>query len=173
MQTAGNLCRPPVRSLTSKIKTALISARWTATCRRGRQRDTWRILRRAARIQRHAGIEPGQIADLVLSFGFTPAAVDVNGDQMATWTYQRRTLTTEKTSVVTSKPPLLFRKDGPVVFTKNYVKHTLLSKKEYPQGVQGMITQTHTNFLGKVTHVTIRLPNGKFVREVPVRYFLA
>jgi hypothetical protein len=122
---------------------------------------------------RHAGIHSRQMADLVLSCGFTHTAADVNEDQMATWTYQRRTLTTEKTSVVTSKPELLFRKDGPVVFTKNYVKHTLLSKKEYPQGVQGMITEMHTNFLGKVTHVTIRLPGGEFVREVPIRYFLA
>ena len=66
------------------------------------------------------------------------------GDQMATWTYQRRTVKTEKTSALASKPLLLFRKNGPVVFTKKYVKHTLFSKKEYPPGVEGMIVDWHT-----------------------------
>ena len=67
------------------------------------------------------------------NFGSTPAAVDVNGDQMATWTYRRSTFVTNETSALASKPLLLFRKNGPVVFTKKYVKHTLFSKKEYSE----------------------------------------
>jgi hypothetical protein len=113
------------------------------------------------------------MVDLVLGCGFTLTAADVNEDQMATWTYQRRTVATEKTSVVTSKPPLLFRKHGPVVFTKDYVKQRLFSSKKYVQGTEGIITEMHTGFLGKVTHLDVRLPSGEFVREVPIRYFLA
>jgi hypothetical protein len=42
---------------------------------------------------------------------------------MARWSYRRLTFVTDETSVLASKPLLLFRKDGPVVFTKKYVKH--------------------------------------------------
>jgi hypothetical protein len=92
---------------------------------------------------------------------------------MATWTYQRRTVETEKTSALASKPELLFRKNGPVVFTKKYVKHTLFSKKEYQPGREGMIVNWHTGPLGGVTHVNIRLEDGEFVNNVPVEYFRA
>ena len=92
---------------------------------------------------------------------------------MATWTYQRRTVETEKTSALASKPELLFRKNGPVVFTKKYVKHTLFSKKEYQPGREGMIVDMHTGPLGGVTHVNIRLGDGEFVNNVPVEYFRA
>ena len=51
------------------------------------------------------------------------------------------TVATEETSVLACKPSLLFRKDGPVVFTKKYVKHTLFSKKEYKPGAEGMIVK--------------------------------
>jgi hypothetical protein len=92
---------------------------------------------------------------------------------MATWTYRRLTVATDETSVLGSKPLLLFRKDGPVVFTKKYVKHTLFSKKEYTPGTEGMITKMHTGFLGGVTHLDIRLGEGEFVNNVPVEYFRA
>jgi hypothetical protein len=97
----------------------------------------------------------------------------VNGDQMATWTYRRLTFVTDETSALASKPLLLFRKNGPVVFTKKYVKHTLFSKKEYPPGTEGMIVNWHTGPLGGVTHVNIRLGDGKFVNNVPGEYFRA
>lgn len=70
-------------------------------------------------------------------------------------------------------PPLLFEKNGPVVFTKEYVKHTLFSKKKYGQGKSGLITRSHRGVLGNVTHVDVRFPDGEFVRHVPVCYFLA
>lgn len=92
---------------------------------------------------------------------------------MATWTYQRRTVETDETSALASKPKLLFRKDGPVVFTKKYVKHTLFSKKEYKPGVEGMIVDMHTGPLGGVPHLDIRLGDGEFVNNVPVEYFRA
>jgi hypothetical protein len=91
---------------------------------------------------------------------------------MPTWTYKRASVTAEDASVLASKPLLLFRQNGPVVFTKNYVKHRLLSKKTYPQGTEGMITKIHTGPLGGVTHVDVRLSDGEFVCEVPVNNFL-
>ena len=92
---------------------------------------------------------------------------------MAKWTYRRSTLETDETSMLASKPPLPFRKNGPVVFTKKYVKHTLFSKKEYNPGTEGMIVKMHTGPLGGVTHVNIRLGDGEFVNDVPVEYFRA
>jgi hypothetical protein len=92
---------------------------------------------------------------------------------MATWTYKRNTFSLENASVLASKPVLLFRKNGPVVFTKTYVKHTLFSKKEYPPGTEGMIVNWQAGPLGGVTHVNIRLADGEFVNNVPVKYFRA
>jgi hypothetical protein len=68
---------------------------------------------------------------------------------------------------------VLFEEGGNVVFTKEYEKHTLLSKKTYPQGMSGIVTHIHTGLLGRITHVDIRLKDGTFVREVPVDYFSA
>jgi hypothetical protein len=76
-------------------------------------------------------------------------------------------------SAAGSGPTILLKKDGPVVFTKDYVKETLLSKKKYTQGTSGIITRVHTGFFGGITHLDVRLPGGEFVREVPVNYFLA
>jgi hypothetical protein len=70
-------------------------------------------------------------------------------------------------------PTLLFTKNGPIVFTKEYVKHTLFSKKTYVQGQSGLITRTYKGVLGNVTRVDVRFPDGEFVREVPIDYFLA
>jgi hypothetical protein len=68
---------------------------------------------------------------------------------------------------------VLFEENGPVVFTKEYVRHGLLSKKIYKQGTSGLITRVHSGLLGGITHVDVRLKDGEFVREVPVDYFLA
>ena len=70
-------------------------------------------------------------------------------------------------------PELLFRLNGDIVFTKDYVKHTLFTKKLYGHGTQGIITKIHHNPLGGTSHVDVRLPKGEFLREVPVNYFLA
>ena len=86
---------------------------------------------------------------------------------MATrWTFRR-------SSLKDCEPKLLFRLNGDVVFTRDYVKHTLFSKKPYGHGTQGIITDIHSGLLGGVTHLDVRLPTGEFVREVPVDYFLA
>ena len=68
---------------------------------------------------------------------------------------------------------LVLKENGNVVFTKPYVKHTLFSKKEYPQGTSGIVTRPHFNFLGEITHVDVRLADGTFVRDVHVDYFRA
>jgi hypothetical protein len=91
----------------------------------------------------------------------------VNGD------YRRVSVATEETSVLASKPILLFRKNGPVVFTGQYVEHNLHSKKEYLPGLEGMITKMHTGPLGGVSHLDIRLGDSEFVIKVPVEYFRA
>jgi hypothetical protein len=70
-------------------------------------------------------------------------------------------------------PELLFRLNGDIVFTKDYVKHTLFTKKPHPHGTQGIITKIHYSPLGGTSHVDVRLPKGEFLREVPVNYFLA
>jgi hypothetical protein len=62
---------------------------------------------------------------------------------------------------------------APSYSPEKYVKHTLLSKKEYPPGVEGMIVDMHTGPLGGVTHLDIRLTEGEFVNGVPVEYFRA
>ena len=71
------------------------------------------------------------------------------------------------------EPELLFRLNGSIVFTRDYVKHRLLSKKPYGQGTQGIITKIHSDPLGRFTHLDVRLPKGEFLREVPIDYFRA
>jgi hypothetical protein len=62
---------------------------------------------------------------------------------------------------------------GPVYFTRDYVKRGFLCKdKTYPQGRRGVVLQEHT-FLGKVTHVDLRLPDGEYLFEVPIDYIRA
>ena len=60
---------------------------------------------------------------------------------------------------------------NPVIFTKNYVKHRLLSDTTYEQGTSGLVTKVHELPLRGITHVDVRLPDGLFLREVPVDYF--
>ena len=86
---------------------------------------------------------------------------------MATaWTFRRSSLTE-------CGPELLFRINGTVVFTKDYVKETWFSTKKISQGTSGVITRIHKGFFGKITHLDVRLPKGEFVRGVPICYFLA
>jgi hypothetical protein len=99
--------------------------------------------------------------------GPTLAALKVNGDQMATrWTFRPSSLTEPG-------PKLLFRVNGSVVFTKDYVKHTCFSKKTYRQGTSGIITRIHKGPLCGITHLDVRLPKGEFLRVVPIDYFRA
>lgn len=77
---------------------------------------------------------------------------------------------------------VLFTKDGsarvderrhaPIVFTRDYVKHSLFSKKTSTQGTSGLVTRIH-KFLDVITHVDVHLQDGEFVREVPIDYFRA
>jgi hypothetical protein len=78
------------------------------------------------------------------------------------WAFRRSSLTD-------GDPELLFRLNGDVVFTKDYVKHTLFSKKPYPHGTQGIITKIHYDPFGRTSHLDVRLPKGEFIREVPVQ----
>lgn len=77
----------------------------------------------------------------------------------------------------TEKPPrkvrVLFEENGPVIFTREYVRHTLFSKKTYAQGKSGIVTLLHKGPLGGITHVDIRLKDGEFLLEVPIDYFRA
>lgn len=58
---------------------------------------------------------------------------------------------------------------GPVYFTRDYVRHGFLFKKRYSQGARGVILREH-RLLGQVTHVDMRLPDGKFLLDVPIDY---
>jgi hypothetical protein len=94
-------------------------------------------------------------------------AVDTNGLQMASrWAFRRSRLTD-------LDPELLFRLNGDIVFTRDYAKHTLFTKKPYWHGTQGIITKIHYGPLGRTSHLDVRLPKGEFLRKVPVDYFLA
>jgi hypothetical protein len=70
-------------------------------------------------------------------------------------------------------PSFLFRLNGDIVFTRDYAKHTLFTKKPYWHGTQGIITKIHYGPLGRTSHLDVRLPKGEFLRKVPVDYFLA
>ena len=62
----------------------------------------------------------------------------------------------------------------PVVFTRDYVKHRLLSTTKYSQGTSGLVTKVYKGLLCGITHVDVRLPDsGVFLREVPIAYFAA
>ena len=58
---------------------------------------------------------------------------------------------------------------GPVYFSRDYVRRGFLSNKRYPQGGRGVVLRSH-KFLGRETHVDLRLPDGKFLLEVPIDY---
>ena len=58
---------------------------------------------------------------------------------------------------------------GPVYFSKDYVRRGWLSNKTYPQGGRGVVLRVH-KFLGRVTHVDLRLPDGEYLLEVPIDY---
>ena len=44
--------------------------------------------------------------------------------------------------------------------------------KRYPQGGRGVVLQVH-KFLGRPTHVDLRLPDGEYLLEVPIDYIKA
>ena len=62
---------------------------------------------------------------------------------------------------------------SPIVFTKDYVKYHLLSEKKYDQGTSGLVTRVHKWLFSGITHVGVRLPDGVFLRGVPIDYFTA
>jgi hypothetical protein len=91
----------------------------------------------------------------------TLAAVDVDRDQIVAFLVKKKG---------GSIPAEL---GNPVVFTKDYEKHRLLSKTTYGQGTSGLVTKVHEGLFGGITHVDVRLPDGVFLREVPIDYFAA
>jgi hypothetical protein len=58
---------------------------------------------------------------------------------------------------------------GPIYFAKDYVQQSLLSNKTYPQGRRAVVLRAH-EVRGQVTHVDLRLPDGEFLRNVPIDY---
>jgi hypothetical protein len=91
----------------------------------------------------------------------TLAAVDVDRDQIVAFLVKKKG---------GSIPAEL---GNPVVFPKGYEKHRLLSKTTYGQGTSGLVTKVHKGLLCGITHVDVRLPDGVFLREVPIDYFAA
>jgi hypothetical protein len=68
---------------------------------------------------------------------------------------------------------VLVKKNGPIIFTKDYVKSGFLFSKTYKQGTSGLVTRVYGGLLGGITHVDVRLKDGVFLREVPIDYFRA
>jgi hypothetical protein len=62
--------------------------------------------------------------------------------------------------------------EPPIVFTKAYVKQGLLSKTTYMKGTRGIPTRVHTGPGGEITHIDVRLADGRLVPEVPIDYFI-
>jgi hypothetical protein len=62
---------------------------------------------------------------------------------------------------------------NPIVFTRTYAQHGSMSRTRYGQGTTGLVTKVHIGPLSGITHVDVRLPDGAFLREVPVDYFRA
>jgi len=67
---------------------------------------------------------------------------------------------------------VLWKRHGGVVFTMPYTHVTWfgLSRKNIKPGTSGVITRVYSGFLD-VTHLDVRLKDGTFLREVPIRYF--
>jgi hypothetical protein len=59
-----------------------------------------------------------------------------------------------------------------IPFTRDYEYHTLFSQKTIPQGTKAIIAHPHRGFLGKITHVDVRLADGERVRSVPIDYLV-
>jgi len=57
-------------------------------------------------------------------------------------------------------------------FMRDYEHHTFFSHKTIPQGTKALITRPHRGLLGEITHVDVRLADGKRVREVPIDFFV-
>jgi hypothetical protein len=82
-----------------------------------------------------------------------------------------RALTVSRSVAGSTGALILFAANEQVVFTKPHVRYGLLSKKTYALRTEGMITYVHTGRAGEITHVDLRLGDGKFLRKVPIDYF--
>jgi hypothetical protein len=58
---------------------------------------------------------------------------------------------------------------GPVYFSRDYVRRGWFTSTRYSQGARGVILRSH-RFLGRQTHVDLRLPDGKYLLEVPIDF---
>jgi hypothetical protein len=58
---------------------------------------------------------------------------------------------------------------GPAYFSRDYVRRGWFTSKTYSQGRRGVILGDH-KFLGKQTHVDLRLPDGEYLLEVPIDF---
>jgi hypothetical protein len=58
---------------------------------------------------------------------------------------------------------------GPAYFSRDYVRRGWFGSTTYPQGGRGVIFRSHWLF-GRQTHVDLRLPNGKYLLEVPIDF---
>ena len=58
---------------------------------------------------------------------------------------------------------------GPVYFSRDYVRRGWFTSKTYSQGRRGVILRSH-KFLGRQTHVDLRLPDGEYLLEVPIDF---
>jgi hypothetical protein len=58
---------------------------------------------------------------------------------------------------------------GPAYFSRDYIRRGWFGSTTYAQGRRGVILGDH-KFLGKQTHVDLRLPDGEYLLEVPIDF---
>ena len=63
------------------------------------------------------------------------------------------------------RPP---RSDA-LIFSRDYVRRGWFRSTTYAQGRRGVILGDH-KFLGRQTHVDLRLPDGEYLLEVPIDF---
>jgi hypothetical protein len=64
---------------------------------------------------------------------------------------------------------ILFRLNGSVVFTRDYQRGW--GNQLVERGTSAIITDVQTGYAGGVTNLTVRLDDGRSLKEVPVHYF--
>jgi len=61
--------------------------------------------------------------------------------------------------------------NGSIVFTRDYEDGWVTGERVIRAGTRVVVTRIHRGMFGDITHVDVRLPNGRFLREVESDYF--
>jgi hypothetical protein len=67
---------------------------------------------------------------------------------------------------------VLVKLNGAIVFTRDYEAGRFKSNV-IKAGTSAIATKTHKGLLGRISHVTVRLKTGEFIKGVPIDCFRA